>query len=445
LSITPEVLETTCCVVGGGPAGMMLGYLLARRGVQVMVLEKHGDFFRDFRGDTVHPSTLDVLSELGLLKEFLDLPHQRVSSLEVIIGDSSFKVADFLHVPASCKFVALMPQWDFLNFLSGQAKRFPSFRLLMQHEAIDLLTNGKRITGIVARNDAREVQIRADLVVGCDGRHSVMRNSAGLEVIEYGVPIDVLWFRISRKPDDPSQVLGNVNYGKALVLINRADYFQAGLIIAKDSYDQIRANGLYAFRSNIRKIAPYLRERVNELQSWEQIKILTVRINRLQKWSRPGLLCIGDAAHAMSPAGGVGINLAIQDAVAAANLLTQPLLDRYVSERTLAAVQKRREFPTRITQEVQLLAHRGFARVFENPGPLRAPWQAKIATQIPGIHRALGYAVGIGARPEHVRERKSRRMPMLKVMFVGVGVAAAIATFSWGAWRGWKRSTRFVC
>jgi 2-polyprenyl-6-methoxyphenol hydroxylase-like FAD-dependent oxidoreductase len=399
-----EALVTTCCIVGGGPAGMILGYLLARRGVQVTVLEKHQDFFRDFRGDTVHPSTLEVLKELGLLKEFLDLPHEEVASLGVIIGDSKFNVADFRHVPATCKFVALMPQWDFLNFLATHAKVFPSFHLLMQHEVTYLLREGERIAGVVARNEGREVQIRADLVVGCDGRHSVTRAAARLEVIEHGVPIDVLWFRISRKPGDVEQVLGNVNYGKALILINRSDYFQAGLIIAKGSYDEIQLRGLDAFRADIRRIAPYLGERVNELLSWEQIKILTVQINRLRRWYRPGLLCIGDAAHAMSPAGGVGINLAIQDAIAVANLLTKPLQERCVSEAALAEVQKRRELPTRITQAIQLQAHRGLARVFENPGPIRAPWQVKVAVRIPGIQRVVGYAVGIGVRPEHVRE-----------------------------------------
>jgi 2-polyprenyl-6-methoxyphenol hydroxylase-like FAD-dependent oxidoreductase len=398
-----EASVTTCCVVGGGPAGMILGYLLARRGVQVTVLEKHQDFFRDFRGDTVHPSTLEVLKELGLLKEFLDLPHEEVASLGVIIGDSKFNVADFRHVPTTCKFIALMPQWDFLNFLATHAKMFPSFHLLMQHEVTDLLREGERIVGVVARNEGRDVQIRADLVVGCDGRHSITRAAARLDVIEHGVPIDVLWFRISRKPDDVEQVLGNVNYGKALILINRSDYFQAGLIIAKGSYDEIQLRGLDAFRADIRRIAPYLGERVNELRSWEQIKILTVQINRLRQWYRRGLLCIGDAAHAMSPAGGVGINLAIQDAIAVANLLARPLQERCISEAALAEVQKRRELPTRITQAIQLQAHRGLARVFENPGPIRAPWQVKVAVRIPGIQRLVGYAVGIGVRPEHVR------------------------------------------
>jgi 2-polyprenyl-6-methoxyphenol hydroxylase-like FAD-dependent oxidoreductase len=425
----------------------VLGYLLAQKGINVTVLEKHKDFFRDFRGDTVHPSTLEVLRELGLLKEFLDLPHQEVASLGVIIGDSQFQVADFRHVPATCKFVALMPQWDFLNFLSRHAKKFPSFQLLMQHEATDLLTNEKRITGIAARNEDREVHIHANLVVACDGRHSIARGAAGLQVIEHGVPIDVLWFRISRTPDDPAQVLANVNYGKALILINRSDYFQAGLIIKKGSYGGIQARGLDLFREDIRRIAPYLGERVNELADWDQIKILTVQINRLRRWHRPGLLCIGDAAHAMSPAGGVGINLAIQDAVAAARILAAPLQERHVPEAALAAVEKRRTLPTRVTQAIQLAAHRGFAGVFENPGPIRAPWQLKAAVRIPGIQRAVGYAVGIGLRPEHVRadppaQSVCSRRPSSRAsttVLAGLGIAAVAVAFSWAAWKAWNR------
>jgi len=434
-----EVVETGCCVVGGGPAGMMLGYLLARQGIEVTVLEKHEDFFRDFRGDTVHPSTLEVLKELGLLEEFLKLPHQQVESVGLIIGDSTFKVADFRHVPMHCKFVALMPQWDFLNFISSHAKMLPAFHLLMQHEVVDLRRSGRRITGVVARNDGREVHVSADLVVGCDGRHSATRRAAGLEVIEHGVPIDVLWFRLSRRPGDPAQVLGNVNYGKALILINRKDYFQAGLIIPKGSYESLQARGIDAFRADIVQIAPWLGERVNELRDWEQIKILTVQINRLKRWHLPGLLCIGDAAHAMSPAGGVGINLAIQDGVAAANLLERPLRKGKVSEAALAAVQRRRLFPTQVTQAVQLIAHQGIAHVFENPGPIHAPWQMKAAQRIPGIHRALGYAVGVGARPEHVREetpeRGSRRVLVAGFVCAGIGVAAGAAVCGWAAWK----------
>jgi 2-polyprenyl-6-methoxyphenol hydroxylase-like FAD-dependent oxidoreductase len=436
------VVETGCCVVGGGPAGMMLGYLLARRGVEVIVLEKHEDFFRDFRGDTVHPSTLEVLKELGLLDEFLKLPHQEVKSLGVVIGNSTFKVADFSHVPTFCKFVALMPQWDFLNFLSSHAKRFPSFHLLMRHEAMNVIREGNRIVGVAALNDGEEVEVRADLVVACDGRHSVMRRAAGLEVIEHGVPIDVLWFRISRRPGDPAQVLGNVNYGKALILIDRSDYFQAGLIIAKGSYDSIRRDGIEAFRAGILKVAPWLGDRVSELRDWEQIKILTVQINRLKRWHLLGFLCVGDAAHAMSPAGGVGINLAIQDAVAAANLLAEPLKKGRISEANLTAVQRRRTFPTRVTQAVQLVAHRGLARVFATTGPTHAPWQLRVAQHVPGIHRALGYAVGVGARPEHVRDdtsAKSRRACLATFACVAIGGATAAVACGWVAWKVWRK------
>lgn len=439
-----SVLETTCCVVGGGPAGMMLGYLLARRGVEVTVLEKHQDFFRDFRGDTVHPSTLQLLHELGLLEDFLELPHQQVESVGVVVGGETFKVADFRHLPTQCKFVALMPQWDFLNFLSGHAKRFPAFRLLMQHEAVDLLRDGKRIVGVLARNNGQEVRVHADLVVGCDGRHSVTRQAAGLEVIEHGVPIDVLWFRLSRRPGDPAQVLGNVNYGKALILIDRSDYFQAGLIVPKGSYSRIQSLGLDAFHTAVAQIAPWLGDRVNELSDWDQMKILTVQINRLRRWHRPGLLCIGDAAHAMSPAGGVGINLAIQDSVAAANRLTLPLQQKRLRNRHLAAVQRRRVFPTRLTQAIQLAAHRGFARVFENTGPIHAPWPMKAVQRIPGIHRALGYAVGVGARPEHVREPKPsnlRKVGLAGLVCAGVGVAAGAAVCGWATWKLWSRAT----
>ena len=425
--------HTTCCIVGGGPAGVMLGYLLARAGVQVTVLEKHADFFRDFRGDTVHPSTLEVMYELGLLDDFLKLPHQQLSTVSGVFGGYAFKAADFRHLPTHCKFVALMPQWDFLDFLSGKAKQFPSFELRLQHEAVDLINVYGRIAGVRAQTPTGSADISADLVIGCDGRHSITRQAAGLEVIERGVPIDVLWFRISRTTNDPEQLLGNFNYGRALVLINRNEYFQAGLLIRKGSFEEMKAQGLEGFRETIRKIAPYLGDRVEELKDWDQIKLLSVQINRLPRWYRPGLLCIGDAAHAMSPAGGVGINLAIQDAVATANLLTDSLLEGSVTESTLALVQRRREFPTVVTQQLQVFAHKGLAAIFTNTGPAHAPWQLRVAASIPGIQRLTARTIGMGVRPEHIkgaRPSPERKAACIRSIVVGVGVAAAVLAVS---------------
>ena len=430
------MLETTCCVVGGGPAGIMLGYLLARAGVAVTVLEKHNDFFRDFRGDTVHPSTLDLLYELGLLEDFLKVPHQQLTSIGGTFGEFEFQAANFRRVPARCKFVALMPQWDFLNFLVSRARRFPAFDLRMRHEAVDLTHDRGHVTGVEARTPEGAVQIRADLVVGCDGRHAVTREAAQLEVLEYGVPIDVLWFRISRHSTDPDQLFGNVNYGKVLILINRGDYFQSGLIIRKGSFEDMKRAGLDAFRREILRIAPYLGDRVEELRDWEQIKLLSVRINRLRQWYRPGLLCIGDAAHAMSPAGGVGINLAIQDAVATANLLARPLREGRVTEALLARVQQRREFPTRVTQRMQVNAHKGMEYVFEHEGPMKAPWQFKAVTRIPGVQHVVARFIGMGVRPEHVRDASSgfEGGPLQRIA-ARAGALAGAAVRAWNRYR----------
>jgi 2-polyprenyl-6-methoxyphenol hydroxylase-like FAD-dependent oxidoreductase len=439
-----ETLQTTCCVVGGGPAGVMLGYLLARAGVDVTVLEKHQDFNRDFRGDTVHPSTLDVIYELGLLDDFLKVPHQQLSSIGGKFGDFPFRVADFSRLPTHCKFVALMPQWDFLDFLSGKARQFPGFHLQMQYSCLDLIHEEGRVRGVQAQTPDGPVQIRADLVIGCDGRHSTTRKAEGLEVIEYGVPIDVLWFRIRRRPHDPEQLLGNFNYGRALVLINRDEYFQAGLLIRKGSFPEIQNEGLENFRRTVWEIAPYLGDRVDELQDWEQIKLLTVQVNRLRQWYRPGLLCIGDAAHAMSPAGGVGINLAIQDAVATANLLADPLREGRITEWWLEQVQQRREFPTRVTQRMQVFAHSVLQRVFENPGPAKAPWQLKVVFSIPGIQHVLARAVGMGVRPEHIKGARKPAGCRIKNVAVGVGVAMGVAALAVGLLRrqrsrkGWR-------
>lgn len=417
-----ETLETTCCIVGGGPAGIMLGYLLARERVPVIVLEKHNDFFRDFRGDTVHPSTLTVLDELGLLQDFLRVPHQRVTSVGGTFGDFSFKAADLSRVPGPCQFVALMPQWDFLNFLSEKAKRYPSFDLRVRHEAVGLLQNNGRVFGVETCTPDGTAQIHADLVIGCDGRHAVTRGAANFDVIESGVPIDVLWFRLSRESSDPEQLFGNINYGKALILINRGNYFQCAFIIRKNSFDEMIGKGLDSFRESIAQVAPYVANRVHEIQNWDQIKLLSVQINRLRQWYCPGLLCIGDAAHAMSPAGGVGINLAIQDAIATANLLARPLREKRLTGEHLASVQQRREFPTRVTQFFQVNAHKGFEYVFSHPGPLKAPWQLKVAANIPGIQNLVGRAIGVGVRPEHVGGAS-----LLKRIAIGTGIAAAVA------------------
>ena len=386
------------------PAGMMLGFLLARMGVEVIVLEKHTDFRRDFRGDTIHPSTLDIIHELGFLDEFLRRPHQEVRELAGQVGTETVTIADFRHVPTHCKFVALMPQWDFLDFLSSRARKFSNFDLRMQHEAVGLVRDGGRSVGVEVQTPSGLAEIRADLVVGCDGRHSVIRKASQLELIAFGVPIDVLWFHISRRGNDPEQLLGNFNYGRALVLINRNEYFQAGLLIRKGSFDETKKDGMDAFRRTLRQIAPFLGDRVDELRDWDQVKLLSVQLNRLRQWHLPGLLCIGDAAHAMSPAGGVGINLAIQDAVAAANILVEKLATDALSERDLGAVQSRREFPTRATQRLQIaVQNRVIRRVLSSAQPLMLPWPLRLLRQWPFLRRIPARVIGIGFRPEHVR------------------------------------------
>ena len=353
-----EKLQTRCVIAGGGPAGIMAGYLLARAGVPVIVLEKHADFFRDFRGDTIHPSTLELMYELGLLEEFLKQPHQEVRELRAVINGQTVPIADFTKLPTRCKFIAFMPQWDFLNFLSTHAKEFPSFQLLMEHEVVDLTFDQQRVTGVRAKTPRGELEIRADLIIGADGRHSIVQACAGLERQEFGVPIDVLWMRISKKQDDPQQSFGFFQHGKLLVLLDRGDYWQCGFVIPKGGFDDIKARGLQQLQNDIVSFAGFLRDRVAELDDWSKIKLLTVQINRLRDWCRDGLLCIGDSAHAMSPAGGVGINLAIQDAVATANLLAEKLRTGPVSVDDLRKVQARREWPTRLIQAMQVFIHR---------------------------------------------------------------------------------------
>jgi 2-polyprenyl-6-methoxyphenol hydroxylase-like FAD-dependent oxidoreductase len=398
-----EQLNTRCCIVGGGPAGMMLGYLLGRAGIDVLVLEKHGDFLRDFRGDTIHPSTLDLLYELGLLEKFLQRPHDEVRQLTGWIGDSHLRIADFTHLPTHCKFLAFMPQWDFLNFFAEEAKRYPSFRLLMNTEATDLLVEDGLVTGIRAKSGQAELAIRVGLTIAADGRHSILRQKAGLEVINLGAPMDVLWMQISRAESDPPITLGRVDAGRILVLLNRRTYWQCALIIPKGAYGELRARGLLAFQAQLAKLAPFLRDRVAELADWEHIKLLTVMVDRLKRWWRPGLLCIGDSAHAMSPIGGVGINLAIQDAVAAANILAKPLQTRGADDHELAAVQKRREFPTRATQRMQILIQNNVIKRVLGSSHIQAPWLLKLVDRWPLLQRIPARLVGVGFGPEHVK------------------------------------------
>ena len=392
----------TCCIAGGGPAGVMLGYLLARAGVHVIVLEKHKDFFRDFRGDTIHPSTLELMHELGLLEEFLKLPHQELQRIGGQFGDFAFTGADFSHLPTHCKFIAMMPQWDFLNFLTSQGKRFRTFELRMEHEAIGVLEKDGGVKGIRVKTPEGLMEMEADLVVACDGRHSTVRDAAKFEVMDLGVPVDVLWFHISRKADDSYQALGRIDYGEMLVLINREEYFQAGLIVRKAAFDSVKAAGLPAFRESLLRIAPFLGERVEEIKDWEQVKLLSIQINRLRQWYKPGLLCIGDAAHAMSPAGGVGINYAIQDAVATANLLAEALREHKVTDALLAQVQERREFPVRIVQSLQAKAHNASLNFLGRPVKAKAPWQMRAVFRIPGLERIMARGIGLGVRPEHI-------------------------------------------
>jgi 2-polyprenyl-6-methoxyphenol hydroxylase-like FAD-dependent oxidoreductase len=397
-----------CCIAGGGPAGMMLGVLLARASVEVVVLEKHADFLRDFRGDTVHPSTLEAMHELGWLEDLLERPHQEVPEIAGQIGNERVTIADFSHLPTRCRFIALMPQWEFLDFLAERGRRYPAFHLQMEAEVVGLLEQDGQVVGVTATTPRGRLDVRAALTVAADGRHSIVRAHAGLKVEELGAPIDVLWLRLSRRPDDPPQTLGYLRGGHVFVMLQRGDYWQCAFVIPKGGYDELRAEGLDSFRRTIAEIVPRLADRVGELAEWGDIKLLTVKIDRLREWHRAGLLCIGDAAHAMSPIGGVGINLAIQDAIAAANILREPLRRGSLTVDDLEAVQRRREFPTRATQRLQVLIQdRVISRTLRSGAPTSLPLVAKLLRDHPVLRRLPARMLGLGFRPEHVEMRYS--------------------------------------
>ncbi len=404
-------MKVRCSIVGGGPAGMMLGYLLGRAGIDVVVLEKHADFFRDFRGDTVHPSTLQVMDELGLIEGFLKLPHQRLQKMDGMFGGHSVRIADLGRLHVKYPFIAFMPQWDFLNFLRESGERFASLKVMMSTEAIDLIHDGDRIAGVKARTPDGVIDIDADLTIACDGRHSLVRERAGLEIEEIGAPMDVLWFRAGKRENESESLFARVDPGRMMVTFDRGDYWQCAYVIAKGQYDAVKARGLPALLDDIARMAPILKPGLAEVKSWDDVKLLTVAINRLKRWTRPGLLCIGDAAHAMSPIGGVGVNLAVQDAVATANLLASKLANGCPPEDELDAVRRRREFAVRMTQRMQVVAQNNIVSAALKPGnqPLKVPLVVRLITAVPWLQGVTARFVGLGVRPEHVQFEDNAR------------------------------------
>ncbi len=401
-----DKLTTHCVIAGGGPAGMMCGLLLARAGIDVWVLEKHKDFLRDFRGDTVHPSTLQIMDELGLLEKFLALPHQEVTEVTAEFGKESFKIADMSRLPTRAKFVALMPQWDFLAFLNEEARRYPNFHLTMEAEVTELLARRGRIVGVKVKTPEGTGDMLARLVIGADGRHSRVRDRAKLKVRDFGAPFDVLWLRLPVEPGDPTQPVGRFVNGTLFVMLYRGDYWQCAMVIPKGAFNDIRKEGLSGFHARLRTAAGFARDRVETIRSFDDVSLLTVKVDRLVRWARKGLLCIGDAAHAMSPVGGVGINLAIQDAVAAANILAPILVRRRPRLSELSRVQKRRTFPTRVVQRVQIFAQNNvLAKTIRNQATPRPPWPLYVLDRWKWLRQWPARFIGIGVRPEHVRTK----------------------------------------
>ncbi len=405
-------LTTTCCITGGGPAGLMTGYLLARQGIDVIVLEKHADFFRDFRGDTVHPSTLRAMQELGLLDKFLQKPHQKIKKVSVKVQNKMITMVDLMGRFTKPPYMIMMPQWDFLNFILDQANEFPNFRIIMQAEVLDVLILKNKVTGVVAKINNENIQINSELVIGADGRHSrvreVIHEKMGLNLINYGVAIDVLWFRLSRNIMDSDETFGALSQGQMMVIINRGTYWQCAFVIPKDQFEDIKNLGLTSFKKQIIKDNKFLEDRLGELDSWDKVKLLSVQINRLEKWYCDGLLCIGDSAHAMSPVGGVGINLAIQDAIAVNNILAEKLIYKTVSIDDLKLVQKRREWPTKWTQKMQIQMHKNLIyKIIDKNKLFEVPLILKIIEKLPFLSKIMGYIIGMGFRTERVRIRAS--------------------------------------
>lgn len=402
-------LAVQCCIVGGGPAGMMLGYLLGRSGIETVVLEKHADFFRDFRGDTVHPSTMKVMEELGILDDFLKLPHQRISRMEGVFGNTTVRIADLSRLDTPCPFIAFMPQWDFLNFLDSRGRRFPHLQVLKSTEAVELVKDGERITGVVAKTAQGELRVSADLTVACDGRNSILREQAGLTVEDVGAPIDVLWFRVGKSKSDSDGIFARLQRGQMMVTLDRDDYWQCAYVIAKGKIDAVKARGLDAFRADVASLAPVLRDHIRDVKTWDDVKLLTVTIDRLTRWALPGLLCIGDAAHAMSPVGGVGVNLAVQDAVAAANLLFDKFGNGGPSLADLEKVQARRLFPVRMTQAMQIVVQDRVINRALSEENLVPPLAVRLINRSRWLQGLTARAIGIGIRPEHVHSPELRR------------------------------------
>jgi 2-polyprenyl-6-methoxyphenol hydroxylase-like FAD-dependent oxidoreductase len=394
-----------CCVVGGGPAGMMLGYLLARAGVATTVLEKHGDFLRDFRGDTVHPSTLRIMDELGLLDEFLKRPHQALPVIGGWFGKEHIQLGDFRGLPPRYAFIAMMPQWEFLDFISGEAKKLPAFTLRMRASATALIESGGRVAGVRGSDAEGDFEVRADCTIGCDGRHSTLRAAAGFTIEDIGAPIDVLWFRVARDPAALDNTLARIAPGRMVVTLDRGNYWQCAFVVPKGGADALQRRPIEDFRAQVIEAAPILAPHVGDVHSWAEVKLLTVTVDRLVRWSKPGLLCIGDAAHAMSPVGGVGINLAVQDAVATANLLAAKLRAGQVSANDLDAVRRRRLWPTKATQAAQVaIQNNVLVPVLSGSNAeLHVPLPLRLVTAVPALQRLAARLLGMGVRPEHVR------------------------------------------